>query len=468
MSLNEYENLISTNPIYSNRIARWKYLSDSFAGGDQYKKGKYLNKYATEDEAQYDARLMATPLDNQCSSVISVYNSFLFREEPEREFGSLENLQEVQDFLDDADFENRSLNNFMKEVSTWANVFGHCWIIVAKPNINAVTRADEMALEIRPYVSLMTPMIVLDWSWARLPNGRYVLDYLKYIEEINGNVRTIKEWTKDVIKTSIIDDDKKAVMETTEEVNGIGLIPAVIAYSQRSIVRGIGKSTIDDIADMQRFIYNATSEVDQSMRLDSHPSLVATSDTQVGAGAGSLITIDPSMPESVKPYILDFDGANIQNIYEAINNTIASIDKIANIGSVRATQAKTMSGVAMETEFQLLNAKLSDMADNLELAEEQIWRLFCIYQNQPFDVEIEYPGSFSIRDTGAEIERLGKAASAATDPIVKQAIDEKILSWLDLEEDEIDELIAKMNEVEVVESTPTDTSVENEQTISND
>jgi hypothetical protein len=34
----------------------------------------------------------------------------------------------------------------------------------------------------------------------------------------------------------------------------------------------------------------------------------------------------------------------------------------------------------METEFQLLNAKLSEKADNLELAEEQMWRLFAIYQ----------------------------------------------------------------------------------------
>ena len=436
MSLTDYELLISTNDIYSTRVSRWKYLYDSYMGGDQYKKGQYLNHYVTESKEEYAARIQATPLDNQCSSVISVYNSFLFREEPEREFGSLENLPELLDFLRDADFENRSLNNFMKEVSTWANVFGHCWVMVCKPNVGAITRADEQELSVRPYVSLMNPIVVLDWKWDRLINGRYVLSYLKYVEEINGDVRTIKEWYADRIITSIVDDNRKELQSQEEEVNGIGMIPAVIAYSQRSIVRGIGKSSIDDIADMQRFIYNALSEVDQSIRLDSHPSLVVTQDTEVGAGAGSLIKIDPSMPESVKPFVLDFDGANINNIYAAINNTIESIDKIANIGSVRATESKTMSGVAMETEFQLLNARLSDMADNLELAEEQIWRLFCIYQNQPFEIEIEYPGSFSIRDTGAEIERLGKASSAATDPIVKRVVDRKILEWMDLPEEE--------------------------------
>ena len=95
MSPTDYEVLISTNDIYGSKISRWKYLYDSFMGGDQYKKGQYLNHYAAESKEDYAARIQATALDNQCSSVISVYNSFLFREPPKREFGSLENLQEV-------------------------------------------------------------------------------------------------------------------------------------------------------------------------------------------------------------------------------------------------------------------------------------------------------------------------------------------------------------------------------------
>jgi hypothetical protein len=111
---------------------------------------------------------------------------------------------------------------------------------------------------------------------------------------------------------------------------------------------------------------------------------------------------------------------------------------MANTGAVRATEARTMSGVAMQTEFQLLNAKLSEMADNLELAEEQIWQLWCMYQGQVWDGEIEYPGSFNIRNTSDEIQQL--ATAAGTNPVdarVRQAIDVKILDWLDLDEDEL-------------------------------
>jgi ATP:corrinoid adenosyltransferase len=57
-----------------------------------------------------------------------------------------------------------------------------------------------------------------------------------------------------------------------------------------------------------------------------------------------------------------------------------------------------MSGVALQTEFQLLNARLSQKADLLELAEEQIWRMWALWQNSTFDGVIDYPDSFNIHD----------------------------------------------------------------------
>jgi hypothetical protein len=117
---------------------------------------------------------------------------------------------------------------------------------------------------------------------------------------------------------------------------------------------------------------------------------------------------------------------------------IDAIDKMANTGAVRATESRTLSGVAMETEFQLLNARLSEKADNLELAEEQMWDIWFAYQGEQWMGEIEYPGSFNLRDTSKEIEQLQIAANTnPLDPRVKAAIDVKILDWLDLDEDEL-------------------------------
>lgn len=439
----EIAGIVSGNKLHQSLKPEWKYLLESYLGGKEYRDAGHLTKYLLETDEEYAARLRATPLDNHCSSVVSVYNSFLFRECPTRNFGSLEGSPEIEDFLKDADFDGRSLNSFMKDVATWSSVFGHCWILMAKPDVGAVTRADEVALGIRPYVNILTPMVVLDWQWQRSPSGRYSLNYFKYLEDVNGDIRIIKEWTPETIRTATVDLQHNLILNDEYEVNGLGKIPAIVAYNGRSTVRGIGVSDINDIADAQRFIYNAKSEIDQSIRMDSHPSLVKTPETQAGIGAGSIIHMSENMDPGLKPYLLEFSGASITSVLEAITHTIDSIDKMANTGAIRAVESRTMSGVAIQTEFELLNARLSEKADNLELAEEQMWKLWCEYQGVQADVKIEYPGSFNIRDSENEIQQLQIAANTnPADPRVKQAIDMKVLDWLDLDEDE---LTAMMN-----------------------
>jgi hypothetical protein len=144
------------------------------------------------------------------------------------------------------------------------------------------------------------------------------------------------------------------------------------------------------------------------------------------------------MPENLdgnlKPYVLDFTGANIGNIYMSINNTIQSIEKMANIGGVRATESRVLSGVALETEFQLLNAKLSSFANNLELAEEQMWDLFARYQNTTYNGNVTYPGSFNIKDTSTDIGNLRVAKEVATDPALLAEINNQLAELLEIED----------------------------------
>jgi hypothetical protein len=110
---------------------------------------------------------------------------------------------------------------------------------------------------------------------------------------------------------------------------------------------------------------------------------------------------------------------------------------MANVGSVRSSSPTIMSGVAREQEFALLNAKLSEKADNLELTEEHIWELYCLYQGKSWTGTIEYPGSFNIRDTDAEVDRLVKARQAATDPVVLRIIDEQLVEMLGEEKERL-------------------------------
>ena len=435
----EYTRIMQVHPVYERNRVRWQFLLNSYMGGEMYRHANYLTRYNSESENDYQMRLESTPIDNHCRSVIQIYNAFLFREEPDRDWGSLVTDPSLEDFLADADLEGRSFNGFMKDAATYASVFGQAWIIVSKPATQVRTRAEELGQNIRPYVSLISPLSVLDWSWARAANGVYYLEYLKIAEDNDdGATTTIKEWTEETITSTVVNNTRRESATTsTVEPNELGRIPAVLLYAQRGPTRGQGISDIEDIATAQRTIYNLNSEVEQGIRLSVHPSLVKTVGTEAIAGAGAIVQIEDNMDPGLKPYLLETSGSSIDSIHKSIQEQIAAIDRMANLGSARAQEVSTLSGVAMETEFAMLNARLADKADNLEVCEEQIWSLWARYQGGVWDGEVEYPDSFNIRDEERELRQLNVAKNAATDPMVLRVIDYQLLEALGKEPEKV-------------------------------
>jgi len=434
----DYIRLATTHRLYLRYRPRWEFLYQSYVGGDEYRLAGHLTRYQLESDGEYNQRLRITPLPNHCQSVVSTYVSFLFREHPERELESWEDLPDVQEFLKDCDYEGRSFTDFMKQAAIWSSVFGHCWIMVTKPNIGAETAAQEQAAGVRPYLNMMTPLVVSDFQWERTVSGAYKLTYFKYVEEVVDKLTTVKVWTPETIETWIMYDDAKEAELKMVEPNGLGMIPAVLVYNQRSIEKGIGVSDINDIADLQRMIYNMMSENEAAIRLGTHPTLVTPVTAQVGAGAGAIIQLMEGSDPGLNPYALEFSGAAVGSIHSTISKLEEQIDKIANTGGIRATATRIMSGIALETDFQLLNARLAEKADNLELAEEQIWRLYAIYQNLAWEGYVKYADSFNIRDTSTEFAQLQSAKSAATSPEALAVIDEKIVELLTYDDEEED------------------------------
>ena len=432
----DYIKLSTTHQLYLRWRDRWQFLYQSYVGGMEYQNAGLLTRYQLETDGEYNYRLRTTPLPNHCAAIEQTYISFLFKEHAERDFGSWEPLLEqgampdLEAFLADCDYEGRSFDDFMKQVAIWAGVFGHCWIFVTKPNIGAATQAQEMEEDVRPYVNLVTPLVISDWRYERRANGKYELVYVKYIEEVVDKVTTVKVWTPETIETWIMYDYKGEAEMTMVETNQLGMIPAVLVYNQRSIEKGIGVSDFNDIADLQRMIYNMTSECEQGARLGVHPTLVIPPTAQIGAGAGAMIQLMEGSDPGLNPYAIEFGGAAIDNLQSIMSKLEEQIEKLAHLGGVRATATRQMSGIALETEMTLLAARLSEKADNLQLAEEQIWKLFAAYTGREWDGEIEYPDNFMIRDDQREMTQLKDAKTAASSPEVLALIDQKIMDLL--------------------------------------
>jgi len=398
---------------YKGMMPRWEYFIRSYLGGKEYQDGKFLQPYQLEFENEYHKRITFTPLDNHCRNIIDIYSSFLFRVEPVRQLGSLEQDMSVEQFKDDADLEGRSFEALMREAQRFASIYGHVWLLMDKPSTNVMTRAEELDQGIRPYLNIYTPENVLDWHYTRNDAGYYYLDYLKIREEQTAEGEYYKLWYLDkidcVFVSSTSRDEPKLISSLP---NPLMKIPAVILYNQRSPMRGLGVSDLTDVADLQKAIYNEFSEIEQIIRLSNHPSLVKTKDTDAGAGAGSIIEIPENLDANLKPYILQPNGSNLDGVLRSINHKVEAINRLTHVGTLRATAERVQSGIALRTEFELLNARLSEKSKLMELAEEQIWRLFADWQETVFDGEIEYPESFDIRDWATDLELLQQAKAS--------------------------------------------------------
>ena len=398
---------------YKGMMPRWEYFIRSYLGGKEYQDGKFLQPYQLEFENEYHKRINFTPLDNHCRNIIDIYSSFLFRVEPVRQLASLEEDMSVEQFKDDADLEGRSFEALMREAQRFASIYGHVWLLMDKPSTNVMTRAEELDQGIRPYLNIYTPENVLDWHYTRNDAGYYYLDYLKIREEQTAEGEYYKLWYLDkidcVFVSSTSRDEPKLISSLP---NPLMKIPAVILYNQRSPMRGLGVSDLTDVADLQKAIYNEFSEIEQIIRLSNHPSLVKTKDTDAGAGAGSIIEIPENLDANLKPYILQPNGSNLDGVLRSINHKVEAINRLTHVGTLRATAERVQSGIALRTEFELLNARLSEKSKLMELAEEQIWRLFADWQETVFDGEIEYPESFDIRDWATDLELLQQAKAS--------------------------------------------------------
>jgi hypothetical protein len=418
---------IAVHKDYQETVNNWEYYIRSYNGGYDYMVGQYLHRYNLELDNEFNQRLANTPCDNHCKNIIQIYSSFLFRVRPSRDFGSLADEPTINNFLKDADLEGNSLNAVIKQAQNYASIYGHCFLILDKPNVTTNTRAEELDQDIRPYLSIVTPENVLDWNYERQLNGKYELNYLKIREEVDKKGGTyMRVWYPDRIDTIYMAErEEPRVIDTVD--NMIGKIPAVILYNAKSHKRGIGQSDLTDIADLQKSIYNEYSEMEQLIRLTNHPSLVKTPSVNASAGAGAVIEMPDELEPNLKPYLLQPSGSSLQSIMDSIKNKVESINRIAHTGAVRTQKTGISSGVALQTEFELLNARLSEKADNLQISEEQLFRLYALFQNGVFDGEINYPDSFNIRDYATDLMFYQQAkAINVQSPTLSKEIDKEI------------------------------------------
>ena len=449
------EQLEQTHPSYQSLAEQANYHYKSYVGGELYKDGSYLTQYIGENQApgnQYGKRLNSTPLDNHVQTTVDIYRSFLFRTLPKRDIGNLINNPLVNAWLYDTDQEGQSIDSFLKTANDLAMVQGSTWILVDKPSYKVETEAEAIELGIRAYAAMYTPQNVLDWYYERNIAGKMELEFIKVRESENDQHVTFTCWYKDSVHKYTISKDEntgdyRAIESYEEHDNPLGYIPFIFHAPLKSPVKGVGYSLIADVANQQKFIYNLLSEAEQAIRISGHPTLVKPTSTDAVAGAGSILNLDESVDAGLKPYLLQPTLSTADSILKTIENSVEAIQRMTHTSSIQASHGQAQSGLAIQTERQLLNAKLADIADTLKETEYQMWIMWLDWQalTMPEGFTIDYPDTFDMRDEHMELNLLMQARSAGVNNKMFQDEISKQVVALVVDDDEIQsEILADM------------------------
>ena len=465
MTTEEFE---KRHPLYESFLADWKYYIHSYLGGRYYREGNYLIQHPFESDANYARRKATACFYNYCSPIVDILVSYLYWKSPERQYGTLStatvppraptNL--FESFWWDVDYEGSTFDQFMRKAQRYAGIYGRVSVIVDKPQVVALSLAETLEMDVRPYLSCLTPENLLDWNYT-VQFGRPVLDYVKIAEEWGGSAPSaVRIWTRyawQLWQTSVEGKDKKVFLADEGE-HGLGEVPIVNIYNRRSGTRMIGISDLQDIADINRNIYYLCSDAREIIENTAFPMLAMPFEKGAGGtqkvGSSNILEFDPEQPNS-RPFWLEAPHSSLSEIREWIAQDTQEIARIARMGGLRNTETSVQpwTGVAIRTQMEQLKSSLVEKADNAEQAELDILRLWSKWQGEKFTGDVGYQKAFDIEDLTNALDNAIKAVNGKVKSVAfEKERQKKVVSSVMPELDEakrvviFDEIDEKTNE----------------------
>jgi len=411
------EDLLTQNDHMKDICKRSGFFADSYAGGEAYRYGDYLERHDHEHVDSFKRRKKVATFANKCANVVDLYTNYLFREKIARDL-KLSGWA-FDDYMKDADFCGNAHDVLMRELSRQASIRGLVGIVVDKPKSDAVTMEQEKANGIRPYISTYTPENIINFEFKRI-NGKPTLTTLVLREEdaeesLSGEVELdiYRVWRRAGWQVYGVEDDKLESAKLLDEgEHKMGEIPFVIVRNRGFNARFEGRSDIADIADINRRIYRLDSDLDEIIENTAYPMLEAPhGGSDIIGGSSNIVEYDPENPTARHAWLEPPHSslAEIRNVRADCVDDILAIAKTGAEGQDKTAK----SGVSLEIEFQQLNAILAEKAENMEKVENRIFYLFAKWQNFKGELgDVEYVRKFGIRDLSTDLDNAIKARGA--------------------------------------------------------
>jgi len=476
------KNLIEQpHTIYKKNLGFWNFLMDSYEGGKDYI-GEYIDnsrkvyaagqevktaqrthlfKYKKERATDFKQRINMSYYYNFCAPIIDIYTNHLFKNPIAENWGSIDNL--IEHRKDNIDRMDSSIYEFRKEIADLSQIYGHCYVIIDKPNPAMLIRTlqDQIDNSVFPYFTTFHPQQIVNWSLDIYGRPYWVLvreerdgnqDPFNYDvankSQINYRLWTTTEWI-------LYNADGEELRRATHNVGQVPIV-CVVNKKSKKYKNFLGISAIADIVYIARDVYNSCSELRQILREQTFSILTIQGESseydEVTVGTSKALLYPP---ERNAPAFISPPGENARVMFEHIEKQVSAMFRLAKLegGSAqfKGQNAVEESGVSKAYDFNETNQALSDKADNLQDAESKIWKLFAKWENKEFDGSVIYPDEFSVQNLNSDLDEAEKMLKIALGKSFNLEIKKSIIKkkYPRIADDELDKMI---KDLEIEES----------------
>ena len=461
------------HPDYDIKLPLWNFLHASFRGGlgmqrktgmsdirsDSMKPTGYfagLFKWEREDTADYNIRTAMTPYRPYARRIVKAFVNYVTKDDPDRQ-----GVDAMGELIADVDLKGTPIKKFVRSVLARQRVLGTFNVLVDMPgkgDSEPVSRADEIALNMRPYCVAIAPQQVVDWEIDPL-TGKYEWVIIEQTFTVNKldeeHAKTVTRRTFwDAFEFQTVEQDGNEWKPIAYGTHPVGEVPLFrIEDSDVDDMPETPESWFFDLADMNRAIYNLESIDVVNFHYQCFGQLILpTSQRENTAVSGASNAWTETPEESGISRYIQTNGIEHENIEGKIKSLRMEMYRLAGLfHRTDSMEAETAEAKAWDRDE--MNQFLAAFADTAEFIEREIFRIAGLWNGGGNEVTVEYDKMYEIADVEAlvsavlDVKSVGWTSETGRKELIKRMfhelldgkINEKTMAVIDKEIDSSEE-----------------------------
>ena len=426
---------------------KWIFSRDSFDGVGGYIDGENLVKFTREDDEKFQNRKDIAFYVNHLKPSIKRFVDNLFKKSAMRDYKN----PILEEFKDNCDLKNNSIENFMKDFSQNFKIRGCNLVLVDMPNSEDEQQKDRKI----PYLVEILPERVYQYKMDKFGKFEWIIWEFEVdiSEPFKDSKKELNYMYYDSLKWEHRGEDKDTIIASGE--HNLGLVP-IVPLGKFPVV-----GDYVQIADISKNIYNKQSELDLIFRDQTFSILAYQLEGYIGDDDGTpKITLSTdnllTYGGNNAPQFISPNTQSAQIYQEEIKRLETKIDDISK--KITGSNS-TETADSMKHRFEELNSELIATAKDIEDFEKNMIDVVFKWLNiENYEIEIIYPQEFNLADLKTEIETLEVLSTYAPNSYLQAKL--KKIMKIDLQNlsnEKFDEIIKEIDEksFEVVDTETT-------------